>query len=78
MWYYSIAADFHTYHSLHIQDRCALVNVFLGCNGTSRELNSECPLKLSHMVLKIAIQSCDLQQLVRVNLTQPFYVNRLP
>lgn len=66
-----------TYHSLHIKNSCALINVLLCCNGTGRKLGNEGSLKLFYMVFQITIRCGDLHQLVRVDLSQAFNVNRL-
>lgn len=61
---------------MHIQNSCALINVFLCCNRTCRKLADESPLELFHMILQITIHCCDLHQLGGINLTQALNVNR--
>lgn len=65
-----------TYHSLHIQDGCTLINVLLCCNWTSWEFYGKCLLKLLYMVFQISFHGCDLQQLGRIYLAQSLNVNR--
>lgn len=67
-----------TYHSLHIQNSSALIDVLLCCNGTGSELNSKGPLKLSDMVLHVAVHCGNLQKLVRINLSKFFNVDWTP
>lgn len=68
----------YSYHALHIQDGCALVDVLLGCNAACWKLVGKYLLKLLDVILNISIHGCDLQKLYGVDLTQPFNVNRSP
>lgn len=65
----------NAYHSLHIQNGCALIDVLLCSNGTSCKLEIKCPLKLLDMVFDIAIHGCDLHQLGGIYLAQPLNVH---
>ena len=65
-----------TYHSLNINNSCALINVLLCCNRTGWELDIEGPLKLLHVVIQVAVRCCNLQKLVYIDLAKSFEINR--
>lgn len=65
-----------TYHSLHIQNSCALINVFFGRDCTRWHFIIVSPLKLLDMVLQITIHGGNLHELGGINQTKSFNIYR--
>lgn len=66
----------NTYYSLNIKNGGALIDMALGRNRTSWEFHSKRLLKLTHVVLHIAVHGCHLHQLGSIYLAKPLDVYR--
>lgn len=64
-----------TYHSLYVNNSCALINVFLCSDRAGWELIIKGPLEFLNMIFNISVQCCGLHEFVSINFTQSFYIN---
>lgn len=69
-------SDRKTYHSLHIEDAGALVDVLLGSDGACWELDSKAALEFLDVVLDVPVKVGHLHQLVSVDFAKPLKVDR--